>query len=64
VCEFHGWKAEDGDFWSYWRIGAVALKNMLTAAGFAHAINERHFALVSEPGYGFYSPHIVMTGVV
>jgi SAM-dependent methyltransferase len=64
VCEFHGWKAADGDFWSYWRIGAVALKNMLTAAGFAHAINERYYTLVSEPDYGFYSPHIVMTGLV
>jgi SAM-dependent methyltransferase len=64
VCEFHGWKSEDGDFWSYWRIGAVALKNMLTAAGFTHALNERHYTLVSEPGYGSYSPHIVMTGLV
>jgi 2-polyprenyl-3-methyl-5-hydroxy-6-metoxy-1,4-benzoquinol methylase len=65
VCEFHGWKAEDGDCWSYWSIGAVALKNMLIAAGFAHAINERYFTLVSEPGYrGHTSPHIVMTGLV
>jgi 2-polyprenyl-3-methyl-5-hydroxy-6-metoxy-1,4-benzoquinol methylase len=64
VCEFHGWEAEEGSHWSYWRIGAVALKNMLTAAGFAHAINERYFTLVGEPGYGISSPHIVMTGLV
>jgi tRNA (mo5U34)-methyltransferase len=64
VCEFNGWKAEGGSHWSYWRIGEVALKNMLTVAGFAHAINERYFTLVSEPGYGIYSPHVVMTGLV
>lgn len=65
ACEFFGHKSEDGDHWTYWSIGAVALKNMLIAAGFTHIINERHFTLVSEPGYRDYAiPHVVVTGLI
>jgi hypothetical protein len=65
VCEFLGHKSEGGDHWTYWSIGAVALKNMLIAAGFTHIINERHFTLVSEPGYRDYAiPHVVVTGLI
>jgi 2-polyprenyl-3-methyl-5-hydroxy-6-metoxy-1,4-benzoquinol methylase len=65
VCEFLGQKGEDGDYWTYWNIGAIALKNMLITAGFVHAINARHFTLISEPGYRTHAnPHVVMTGLV
>jgi tRNA (mo5U34)-methyltransferase len=65
VCEFLGLKADDGTHWTYWSLGAVALKSMLIAAGFTRIIHERHFTLVSEPGYRDYAiPHVVVTGSI
>ncbi|MDI6784255.1 MAG: class I SAM-dependent methyltransferase, partial [bacterium] len=48
ICEFLGWKATDGDHWTYWDISASALKLMLLIAGFTKMMNERHFTIVNE----------------
>ncbi|MFQ5857335.1 MAG: class I SAM-dependent methyltransferase [Anaerolineae bacterium] len=65
ICEFLGLKASDGDYWTYWSVGAVALRNMLLASGFSRVGNEHHFTLRSEPGRTeFATPHVAMTGIV
>lgn len=62
ICEFVGWKATDGDYWTYWDISAAALKKMLLAAGFTQVNNEQHFTIISEKGNPpIVVPHIVMS---
>jgi tRNA (mo5U34)-methyltransferase len=65
LCEFVGIKASDGDYWTYWSIGAAALKKMFMAAGFSGVEKVDHFTLKSEPGRMDYAtPHVVMTGII
>jgi 2-polyprenyl-3-methyl-5-hydroxy-6-metoxy-1,4-benzoquinol methylase len=65
VCEFIGCKAADGDYWAWWTVGWLALRQMLLAAGFARVENICHFTLTSEEGrIQFSTPHVVMTGWV
>ena len=62
ICEFVGWKATDGDYWTYWDISASALRKMLLVAGFTRVTNEEHFTMVGEPrSTSVVVPHIVVT---
>jgi ubiquinone/menaquinone biosynthesis C-methylase UbiE len=62
ICEFVGWKATDGDYWTYWDISTSALKRMALAAGFSQVVNEQHFTMVSEKGNPpVVVPHIVVS---
>ena len=65
ACDFVGAKGEDGDYYTYWQIGAAALRRMLLAAGFARIAHEGHFSLDSEEGrHPFATPHVAMSGFV
>jgi 2-polyprenyl-3-methyl-5-hydroxy-6-metoxy-1,4-benzoquinol methylase len=62
ICEFKGRKAEDGDYFHSWEIGATALARMLRTAGFSRVDGIHHFSLDSEPGRTrFATPHVVLT---
>jgi hypothetical protein len=66
-CEFVGMKntSSAGEYWVYWHLNTMALKNMLLAAGFAEAHEVGKFILRSEPGKsGFAVPHIVVKATV
>lgn len=60
ICEFVGQHAQDGDYWTYWSIGAVALRRMLHAAGFSSVESERHFTVTSEPGQTHFVVRLVV----
>lgn len=65
ICEFVGWKATDGDYWTYWDISTSALKRMIMATGFSQTANEQHFTIVSQKGDPpIVVPHIVMSAYV
>jgi tRNA (mo5U34)-methyltransferase len=66
-CEFVGIKNTSlaGEYWVYWHLNAMALKNMLLAAGFAGAHEVGRFVLQSESGKsGFAVPHVVVKATV
>lgn len=48
ICEFVGQRADDGPYWSYWTIGAEALRRMFLAAGFSSTSEPKHFWLKTE----------------
>lgn len=65
VCHFVGRHADDGDYWAYWTVGAVALRQMLLAAGFSRVEDIDHFTLKTEDDRVDYSvPHVVMSAYV
>ena len=65
VCDFHGQRAADGDYYTYWALSAAALTNLLRTAGFADIEKPRHFVLESEPGRTrFATRHVVVTACV
>lgn len=66
VCEFVGELQEGGAYWSYWNIGAEALRRMLLAAGFDGVEHQDHFVLTPVPGrpHKWSLPHTVAHGVV
>jgi 2-polyprenyl-3-methyl-5-hydroxy-6-metoxy-1,4-benzoquinol methylase len=51
ICEFVGETREDGAYWSYWNIGAEALRRMLLAAGFDRVEHQDKFTLTPVPGH-------------
>jgi tRNA (mo5U34)-methyltransferase len=62
VCEFQGRKAQDGEYFHQWDIGAAALAGMMRSAGFSQVGSVRHFILESEAGRTpFATPHVVLT---
>ena len=66
-CEFIGMKnvGQAGEYWVYWHLTSMALKNMLLSAGFAAAHEVGRFVLQSEPGKsGFAVPHVVVKATV
>ena len=66
-CEFVGIKNTSlvGEYWVYWHLNTMALKNMLLAAGFTGAHEVGRFVLQSEPGKsGFAVPHVVVKATV
>lgn len=65
ICHFIGQRANDGDYWAYWTLGAVAMRQMLLAAGFSRVEQIEHFTLQTEPNRTQYSvPHIAMSAYV
>ena len=65
VCDFVGYRGEDGDYYTYWLVSQESLKRMLLLAGFARVANERHFSLDSNRGrHRFATPHVVMSAFV
>jgi FkbM family methyltransferase len=66
VCEFIGEQREGGAYWSYWNIGAEALRRMLLAAGFDRVEHQDHFTLTPVPSHPhkWSVLHTVAHGVV
>ncbi len=65
VCDFVGVRANDGDYWHYWSIGAEALKRMMLASGFSAIERVDHFVLETEPGRVRHSsPHVIVSATV
>lgn len=61
-CEFHGQRATDGDYWSYWSLNAAALVRMCRVAGFPVLGHTSHFVLRTEPGtVDHVVPHVVVS---
>lgn len=66
VCEFVGETRENGAYWSYWNIGAEALRRMLIAAGFDRVEHQDAFTLnpVPDHPHTWSILHTVAHGVV
>jgi len=64
-CEFYGARANDGNYWTYWRVNAAGLAKMLLASGFSSVSAPIHFTLQSEPSRKNYAvPHVVTSARV
>ena len=65
MCEFAGAYDPEGDYWTYWTPNLVALRSMLTAAGFEEVEEVSSFELVTKPGRGGHRIlHAVVQAVV
>ena len=65
VCYFFGQRAQDGPYWSYWGLSALALERMALAAGFSRVDHVEHFDLRSENGRTrFATPHVALSAHV
>lgn len=60
VCEFRYDPGAEGGYWTYWSIGADALRRMLLATGFRAVESVDHFTLRGGRGATkFATPHVV-----